>query len=127
MVKITNNTVELTRGDSAIIPLSVFYSKPNLINISYFPNRYDKIYFSVMEANQSFENAIIKKIYTYDDINQQTGIIKVKFDSIDTQFLKPDTYYYTVKILKKGLDSNLEDSMGRIETVISNTKFVIKR
>ena len=126
MTHFTENTIEITRGDSEIIPLSVFYIRPNLINISYFPNRYDKIFFAVMEPGQKFEDAIIKKIYTYDDIDQRTGIIDVKFDSIDTQFLKPGTYYYTVKILKKGLE-DVDDNMGRIETVLSNTKFVINK
>ena len=126
MITLTNNNIiELTRGDTEVIPIPIFYSSPDLINISYFPGRYDKIFFAVMGPHQKFEDAIIKKIYYYNDINQRTGVINIKLESIDTQFLRPGTYYYTVKVLKKGME-DVEDCMGRIETVISNRKFIIK-
>lgn len=127
MITLTNNNIiEITRGDTESIPIPIFYSTPDLVNISYFPGRYDKIFFAVMEPHKRFEDAIIKKVYTYQDVDQKTGVITVRIESIDTQFLKPGTYYYTVKILKKGME-DVDDSMGRVETVISNHKFVIKK
>jgi hypothetical protein len=91
----------MTRGDTVEIPLHIFFNNPSFRNIAYFPNIHDKIYFAIMEPNQPFEEAIVKKIYEYNDVDQLTGVVNVKLDSYETEFLAPGNYYYTVKILKK--------------------------
>lgn len=63
----------------------------------YFITDADEIYLGVMEPNQLFENAIIRKKYTAEDKNKDGNIV-VKFDSQDTAYLKPGKYYYQIKL-----------------------------
>ena len=121
----TNNIVTMTRGDTVSIPLDLFYNvEDRLYNSPYYINVYDKVAFAIMEPNQRFEDAIVKKIYTYDDL-QSDGTINVNLISADTEFLLPGDYYYTVKILKKSVEEPTADSTGSVETVIQKTRFTI--
>lgn len=59
-----------------------------------------KIYFAVMEPNQLFENAIIKQIYTEDNVNEQ-GDVVIKFTEKTTMNLLPGKYYYMAVLKDK--------------------------
>jgi len=121
----TNNIITMTRGDSVTIPLELFYNtEERLYNNPYYINVYDKVFFAIMEPNQPFEDAIVKKIYTYSDL-QSDGTINIELISADTEFLHPGDYYYTVKILKKSAEEETEDSTGSVETVIQKTRFTL--
>ena len=93
MFKIANNgIITVTRGDTFSLPLFI-----NMGN-EFTPYRYelkenDRVYVGVMEPNKSFENAIIRKMYTKDDMNKN-GDIEVRFESKDTQFLLPGTIVF---------------------------------
>lgn len=120
-----NNLITMTRGDTQTIPLYIFTSNSITTKYAFFPNRYDKIFFAIMEPGQKFEDAIVKQIYYYDDVDKEDGKINVKLSSTDTQFLQPGTYYYTVKLLRKSPWEITDDTMGTVETIIDKTKFVL--
>lgn len=121
----TNNIITMTRGDDVTIPLDLFYNTlERLYNNPYYINVYDKVFFAVMEPNQRFEEAILKKVYTYEDLNSD-GTIDVVLRSVDTEFLLPGDYYYTVKILKKPVEKEVADSEGQVETIIQKTRFTL--
>lgn len=125
MLDISNkNIITMTRGDNETIPLKLFtdnYKKKYI----FFPNRNDKIFFALMEPNQTFETAILKKIFGYDDVDQENGVINIKLDSIDTEFLASGDYYYTIKILRKDSWEEESDDQGTVETLVERTKFII--
>lgn len=88
----------------------------------------DYVYFGVMEPNQPFEHALIRKRIDKDDnIDPATGepldagYYNIKFDVKDTEFLMPGTYYYEVKLLRHN-ETTDED---KVDTIIPKTKFVI--
>lgn len=109
--------VELTRGDSFIYPL--FINVGSQIR----PERYllksgDTVYFALMEPNQMFEDAILKKAYTSDDEKTSDGDLLIKLDSMDTQYLSCGKYYYTVKV-------RFSESELPVQTIIDNREFWI--
>lgn len=118
MFKIANNgIITITKGDTFRLPLFI-----NMGN-EFTPYRYeltenDKVYVGVMEPNKSFEQAIIKKMYTKNDLNEN-GDVEVKFESKDTYFLLPGTYYYEIKVEITYQGSN------HINTIVPKTKFII--
>lgn len=120
-----NNTITMTRGDTYKIPLYIFTSNSELKHYAFFPNVNDKIFFAIMEPNQKFEDAIIKKVYYYQDVDKETGKIDIKMESTDTQYLTPGTYYYSVKLLRKSPWEKTDDTQGTVETVVDKTKFVL--
>ena len=80
----------------------------------------DVLFFGLMEPNQHFENAIIKKELHYDDYDVEGGMLKVVFDPEDTIELVPGTYYYQIKLLRKDIDDEII-----VDTVVQKTKFII--
>lgn len=134
MIQISNNNqIMITRGDSDTIPVHLYYGKERdyLTNNTYYVNRNDKVFFAIMEPNQRFEDAIVKKVYCIKDCDELTydktsGTLYVRIDSADTEWLAPGDYYYQVKLLKKDpFNDDQPDREGRPDTVIQKTKFVI--
>lgn len=79
----------------------------------------DEIYLGLMEPNQPFELAILKKKYDYRNLNKN-GDVVIKLKSEDTENLIPGTYYYTIKarLLQ-------DDGTYDVNTIITNTQFKI--
>ena len=110
-----NNIVTINRGDT--FTLNLFINDGTVLEpIQYFLQEGDKLYFGLMEANQPFEFALIRKVFTMEDAGED-GYVVMKFDGDMTEFLLPGTYYYMVKLYKAEDES--------VETVINKTKFVI--
>lgn len=116
MVNISpNGIITMNKGDTFDTEIFLNLGTP------LFPKQYilkdnDAVYLGVMEPNQSFENAIIRKKYTKDDLDLDNNV-KVVFKSSDTSNLIPGLYYYEVKL--KYTDNNQE----KIDTVIPKTIF----
>ena len=87
--------ISISRGDSACAPLFINIGT-NLTPLRYIPEENDVIYFGVMEPNQLFEDAIIRKRFTWKDLNEEGDII-LKFKPEDTEYLLPGKYYYQVQ------------------------------
>lgn len=112
-----NGIIELSRGDNIEIPLFINKGTP-LEPIRYdlikYPNT--QIYFGLMFPGQQFENAVIKKKYTRDNINDLGDII-IKIAPEDTIYLDPGKYFYEIKAV-------LED--GMVNTLIQRTEFWLR-
>ena len=129
MYTISNNGfVTITRGDSFEAPLFINQGTTTV------PVRWDiclheeaTVYVGVMEYNQPFEEATIRKYFTgtackqdvadgtHKLINKEGDII-VRLNSTDTEYLLPGKYYYEVKV---------DFGNGKIDTAIPKTEFFI--
>lgn len=95
MFTISNNIIRVNRGDYFTLPISLvlgetFSAEP------YEMTATDALYVGILEPNQQFENAIVKKKLTCAD---QTGDkVVVTFWPEDTLRLAPGKYFYQVKL-----------------------------
>lgn len=100
---LNDNLIILNRGDSFSRPL--FLNRGTKLQPMRYilsdgngdVNKEDEIYFAIMEPNQTFENAIIKKKYTYRDLNSNNDVV-IELRPEDTCELIPGQYFFTVKL-----------------------------
>ena len=114
-----NRVITMTRGD--YFSFDVMIKSDNQWDDSiYVLSEGDILFFGLMEPNQPFEKAILKKQFGYDDYDVEGGTLKVVLIPEDTIELIPGTYYYQIKILYK-------DEIGdtHIDTIVQKTKFII--
>lgn len=115
----SNGIIRLSRGDS--FSLDIFVNIGTQLNpVQYVLGEGDRLYFALMEPNQPFEYALIRKEFTSDD-NDEDGYVIMKFTPEMTEFLVPGIYYYMVKLVRPGEESGEE----LVDTIISKTKFFI--
>lgn len=125
MFDISNNgIISINRGDS--FTLDVFINLGTCIEpIQYQLQPGDKVYFALMEPNQSFEHALMRREFTNVDLDED-DFVSMKFDSEQTEYLLPGTYYYTVKLARAEESSESgEETKYTVDTIIPKTKFVI--
>lgn len=118
MVHISNNGfVRLTRGDSMAFPLFInrgTVTSPVRYEIANHPEAH--VYFGVMEPNQPFEEALIRKTYNSDSYITQEGDLVIILEPKDTLNVLPGKYFYSVKV---------DYGDGTIDTIIPSTEFYI--
>lgn len=109
MLNLTKNRVlTFKRGDTCSFPLFINAGtqlNPFRFDLRDYPTAY--ILFAVMEPNQDFDKAILKKTYTYKDVNTN-GDVVIKFTPKDTAFLAPGKYYYEIKLYVPAADKKSE-------------------
>lgn len=115
--------ITLTRGDSFETPL--FINQGTEIA----PARYeltadDIVYFAVMQPNQRFEDAIVKKVYDINSPHNDEGDLLISFEPLDTEYLLSGTYYYMVK-LRTHIGEGTGANDYRVQTVIPQREFRI--
>lgn len=115
-----NGIITVNRGDSFTLPLALNYGT-NLDPYKYTLSDSCVVYFAVMEPNQPFEEALIKKRYTAKDADADGNII-IKFKPQDTQCVLPGKYYYQVK-LQRFNSTTAEDY--EVDTIVDKTLFYI--
>lgn len=115
-----NGIITVNRGDSFTLPMQLNYGT-NLEPMTYTVTGKSIVYFAVMEPNQPFECALIRKKYTAEDVDQNGNII-IKFRPQDTQCVLPGKYYYQVKLQRFNSDDP-EDY--EVDTVVDKTLFYI--
>ena len=71
------------------------------------------------EINVKKQDAIVKKVYTREDgkFNENDDLVII-INTIDTEYLRPGTYYYEIKLRQENLESN----MYQVDTIISKRK-----
>ena len=118
-----NGIITLARGDSFTldVTLDLGYGLDSCI---YKLKRGDKVYFGLMEPNQPFEHALIRRVF---DANNQdnNGVVTMKFPSTDTEFLMPGDYYYMIKLVRCVYEDSGEEPTEYVDTIVNKTKFVI--
>lgn len=115
-----NGIITVNRGDSFVLPL-VLNVGNNIEPCNYQMTDKSFVYFGVMEPNEPFENALIKKKCTIADVDSD-GCILIKFKPQDTQCVLPGKYYYQVKLQTFNSDDP-EDY--NVDTVIDKKQFFI--
>ena len=121
MFKIASNgIITVNRGDSFEFPLTLNIGS-SINRIEYQLAETDVLYLGVMEPNQPFETAILRKKFTFKDLDEDKNIL-IRFWPEDTVCLLPGKYYYQVKL--QTIDANT----GRydVETVVDKTLFYIQ-
>ena len=109
--------INMFRGDSLDIPLDI--RNGSVMNYEqYNLTDNDTIYFGLMEPNQKFEDAILKKVLTASDIDENNNLI-IKLKPTDTVDLLPGKYYYSIK-LKQNSDNSYD-----VHTLLKETEFWI--
>ena len=116
-----NGIITITRGDSAETSLYINIGTELEPLITKLGDN-DKVYLGVMEPNQLFEDAIIKKVYTKDDHKDEDEALTISFDCEDTENLLPGVYYYSIKLYRPGDGLTTKD---RIDTIVPKSKFII--
>lgn len=115
-----NNKICVTRGDTFSVP--VFINKGTEIKpLRYVLKEKDEVYLAVMEPNQIFEDALIKKVYTKKDLNENNDVV-IEIEHDDTRCLEPGKYYYQLKARLYNEEKDKYD----INTIISKTEFWIE-
>lgn len=104
MLVVSSNKIQLTRGDTMILELSLTDESGN----DYTPVETDKIFFRV-KRNATASEILIEKMIPYD-----TCIIQL--DEGDTKNMKFGTYYYEVELVT---------NTNQHFTAIANTEFEI--
>ena len=118
-----NGIITISRGDN--FTLNTFINiGTQLEPIQYILKEEDKVYFALMEPHQPFEHALIRKVYTQEDEDEDHNI-SMNFTSEDTEFLMPGNYYYMIKLARYIPSESGEEEKYLVDTIISKTKFII--
>ena len=115
-----NNKIVVTRGDTFSVPLFINRGT-ELKPLRYTLKENDELYLAIMEPNQPFECALIKKVYSYENLNKY-GDVLIEIEHDDTRCLEPGKYYYQVKARLYDSEKDKYD----VNTVISKTEFWIE-
>jgi len=113
-----NNVISMVRGDT--FSFNITLSDDEFPDEIYILSEDDKLFFALMEPNKSFEESLLIKEYTSEDVNTD-GSITISLEDEDTLLLPPGKYFYTIKLETK------EDSENNstVTTVIPKTSFFI--
>ena len=114
-----NGIIHVNRGDSFVLNFNI--NVGNSLSPEYhIMGPQDVIYVGVMEPNQPFECAIIRKKFTYEDFLAQ-GASSIYFRPEDTQCLLPGKYYYQIKWEHQDTVFNRTN----VTTIVDKTLFYI--
>lgn len=115
-----NGIVTVNRGDSFEFPILLSIGNP-LNDIIYPLREHDTVYIGIMEPNQRFEDALIKKVCKQQD-QDKFGYVVAQFRSLDTLNVLPGKYYYQVKLQTLNQKTGEYDT----ETIVDKTLFYIQ-
>lgn len=117
-----NKIITLTRGDTEII--SFKSNTGSGIEPKYYELKEgDKVYFGLMEPNQKFEDAILKKVIDYNTFKLKGKKYIIYLNTADTEHLLPGTYYYEIKLY---IENNPENGNNEsVFTIVPKTKFFL--
>lgn len=116
-----NGIITVNRGDSFDLPVTLQMGN-SVQPIYYDMQPGDCLYLGIMEPNQPFEVAIVRKKLSYEEVSA-IGSIVFSFKPKDTVCLLPGKYYYQVKLTCSDPDT---PDTERVETIIDKTLFYIQ-
>lgn len=115
-----NGIITVNRGDSFTLPLALqLGNKLNPKRLEITENTY--IYFGLMEPNQPFENALIRKKVGIESVDSD-GNVYIHFSPKDTVTLLPGKYYYQIKLQE--VDPTDVTNFD-VYTIVDKTQFYI--
>lgn len=116
----SNGIVTVNRGDSFELPITL-YTGNSIKPVVYKMQENDILYLGIMEPNQPFETAIVRKMLTYKELDSD-GNVFFRFWPKDTVCLLPGKYYYQVKLQTIDPITKYYD----VETIVDKTLFYIQ-
>ncbi len=118
MVNISKSQIiSMNRGDTLSLPIFI-NAGTKIAPLRYNLGSGDKVYVGISEPNQKFEHALIKKVYTSDDVNEH-GDPVLNLRPEDTEHILPGLYYYEIKLVS----TSEEDEI--VNTIVPKRKFYI--
>ena len=128
VITIPNNIVVINRGDTYTFNFDLTDENGNLYRLK----GEDTLYFGLMQPNQMFENALVKKRFTVEDyadgVAGDSTLVTIVIEPEDTLTLFPAKYYYAIKLHLRheeldGSGNTVE--IDKVVTFINKTKFII--
>jgi hypothetical protein len=116
----SNGIVTVNRGDSFEFPVLLQLGN-SMSPLTYQLQDKDKVYIGIMEPNQPFEDALIKKVCTAAD-QDMYGYVVAQFQPLDTLYVLPGKYYYQIKLQTINQRTGQYDT----ETMVDKTLFYIQ-
>ena len=92
------NNFYLSRGDTFKFPIIINKSPTKLEFDKYELSENDIIYGAIIEPNQAFEDALIRKVITIESEKDENNNPLFVLDSDDTEYLLTGKYYITFKL-----------------------------
>ena len=128
MFTINNQILQMNRGDDIDFTFVINSGTPmlpviNVLETIELPDGTEQsecLYFGVMEANQKWEDAIIRKKLSVENLDEN-GNVHLHLYPEDTEMLASGTYWYMVKAYI--WDRELQKFV--INTICNKTKFII--
>ena len=115
-----NKNVVINRGDTFLLPVELNVGSGARPDYHEMVDG-DMLYFALLEPNQKWEDAILKKVF--DAKNWANNKENIPFSSEDTEYLMPGKYYYQVKLyIAKDYRMNNNES---VTTVVPRRSFII--
>ena len=105
------------RGDSFTAPIFINIGS-KLAPVYYTLKPTDKLYFGLMEPNQAFEDAVVKKVFDFTSPQDSEGNTLLMLKPTDTEKLLVGQYYYMIKL--RTIDEFNQES---VRTVVKPTIF----
>ena len=112
--------IQLVRGDTLSLVLFINQGT-ELVPMRYILSDNDVVYFALMEVGQSFENAILKKVFNSESPRTDDGDLLITLLPQDTEHLLEGQYYYTIK-LKQSEEGSEEYT---VQTLVTEHKLFI--
>ena len=112
-----NGIITLMRGDSFTTP--IYVNIGDKISPKYYKlSPTDKLYFALMEPNQAFEDAVLKKVFDFTSPQDNDGNTLLRLEPKDTEKLLVGKYYYMIKL-------RVMDMFGQesVKTIVKPTLF----
>lgn len=120
MVSISRDgIISLTRGDSFSVPLFINNGSQLKPERRILDDK-DEIFLGIMEPNQIFECALIKKKFRKENTNKK-GDVVIKLSPEDTVNIIPGKYYYQIKAKLYRSDTDSFD----VNTIVDKKEFFI--
>lgn len=112
--------INIYRGDSIQLEFLIDLRNNPIAPANYKLQESDKLYIGIMQPDQLFEDAIVKKILTNESPTNKHGDPILYLNPIDTEYLMPGTYYLMAKLVQVDEEKN-----NVVTTVIPTTIFNI--
>lgn len=117
-VQIEDNQLKMNRGDTYVLPLII--NEGTKLDFKQYQLRYlDRLYVGIMEPNQSFENALIRKVITVTSQFTSEGYPVFSLDPEDTEYLLTGKYFIEAKLLQ------VENGKNIVTTIMPLKEFYI--
>lgn len=114
-----NGIINIMRGDSFTTP--ILYNIGNVMSPVYYKlGPLDKLYFGLMEPNQAFEDAVMKKVFDFTSPQDANGNTLLIIKPTDTEKLLVGKYYYMIKL--RSIDAFGQEM---VRTIVPPTLFWI--